>query len=181
MMMMIWFLVGQQYTADGAEITDPVAGSKLIINPYIPALVMDLTYTYEQIRMSGARVVKFEVKIGAKENLSNDFPIFRLGDIYLMKAEAMFRQNKSPGEAVQYVNPLRERAGLDDWSGGDLSLDSLLAERGREMFFEGHRRQDQIRFGTFGDAWWEKAVSGKDRETFPIPQWVIDANPNLAN
>jgi hypothetical protein len=49
------------------------------------------------------------------------------------------------------------------------------------MFFEGHRRQDQIRFGTFNRPWWEKQVSSTDRNTFPIPQWVIDSNPNLAN
>jgi hypothetical protein len=49
------------------------------------------------------------------------------------------------------------------------------------MFCEGHRRQDLIRFGKFGDAWWEKMPSGADRETFPIPQWAIDANPNLGN
>ncbi len=175
------FLVGQQYTSDGQEIVDPVAGSNLIIDPYIPALMMDLTYTYQEIRMSGARVAKFEIKKGAKANLSNDFPIFRLADIYLMKAEAMLRQGKAAGQAVEYVNPLRERANVDPWTGADLTLESLLAERGREMFFEGHRRQDQIRFGTFNDAWWEKQADGPDRNTFPIPQWVIDANPNLAN
>ncbi len=175
------FLVGQQYTADGQEIVDPVAGSNLIIDPYIPALVMDLTYTYQEIRMSGARVVKFEIKNGAKANLSNDFPIFRLADIYLMKAETMLRQGKSASEAVEYVNPIRERASVDPWTGADLTLESLLAERGREMFFEGHRRQDQIRFGTFNVAWWEKAADGPERNTFPIPQWVIDSNPNLAN
>ncbi len=175
------FLVGQQYTIDGLEIFDATADANLVINPYIPALQMDLSYTYEEIRMSGARVAKFEIKKGAKENLSNDFPIFRLADIYLMKAEAMLRQNKSAAEAVNYVNEIRERAEVAPWSAGDLTLESLLAERGREMFFEGHRRQDQIRFGTFNNAWWEKSTSSTDRNTFPIPQWVIDSNPNLGN
>jgi hypothetical protein len=175
------FLVGQQYTIDGEEIFDATADAKLVINPYIPALQMDLSYTYEEIRMSGARVSKFEIKKGAKDNLSNDFPIFRLADIYLMKAEAMLRQNKSAAEAVNYVNEIRERAEVAPWSAGDLTLESLLAERGREMFFEGHRRQDQIRFGTFNDAWWEKSASSTDRNIFPIPQWVIDSNPNLGN
>ena len=178
------FLVGQQYTSDGVEIIDPSAGegSKLIIDPYIPALQMDATYTPQEIRMSGARVVKFEIKKGAKDNLSNDFPIFRLADIVLMKAEAMIRQNKPvDAETLGDVNFIRERAGVSAWTGTDLTLDNILEERGREMFFEGHRRQDQIRFGTFGNPWWEKAASGPERETFPIPQWVIDSNPNLAN
>lgn len=175
------FLVGQQYDMNGKEIVDQVAGSNLIIDPYIPALQMDLTYTYEEIRMSGARVQKFEIKMGAKDNLSNDFPVFRLADAMLMKAEAMLRQSKSAGEALTYVNPIRERAGVSSWTGADLTLESLLEERGREMFFEGHRRQDQIRFGTFNAAWWEKSASTADRNTFPIPQWVLDSNPNLSN
>jgi len=175
------FLVGQQYTIDGVEIFDATAGTNLVIDPYIPALQMDLSYSYQNIRMSGARVSKFEIKKGAKDNLSNDFPIFRLADIYLMKAETMLRQNKSAAEALNYVNEIRERAEADLWSAGDLTLESLLAERGREMFFEGHRRQDQIRFGTFNNAWWEKSASSTDRNTFPVPQWAIDSNPNLGN
>lgn len=166
---------------NGKAIVDQTAGSNLIIDPYIPALQMDLSFTYEEIRMSGARVAKFEIRMGAKDNLSNDFPVFRLADFYLMKAEAMFRQNKPTADAVEYINPIRERANATPWTGADLSLETLLDERAREMFFEGHRRQDQIRFGTFNNAWWEKSASSTDRNTFPIPQWVIDSNPNLAN
>jgi hypothetical protein len=43
----------------------------------------------------------------------------------------------------------------------------ILAERGREMFCEGHRRQDLIRFGRFLDAWWEKPASDSKRTTIP--------------
>ncbi len=175
------FLVGQQYTSGGQPITDETADALLVIDPYIPALQMDLSYTYPEIRMSGARVVKFEIAMGAKDNLSNDFPVFRLGDIYLMKAEAMLRQNKPAADALDYVTPIRERANASDWSPADLTLENLLAERGREMFFEGHRRQDLIRFGEFNEAWWEKDASTEDRNTFPIPQWVLDSNPNLSN
>ena len=171
-----WFLVGQQYTSSGQPITDNTAGSPLVLDPNIPALNMDATYTPEEIRMSGARVEKFEMKMGAKANLSNDFPIFRYADVLLMKAETMIRQDEN---GDQYVNMIRSRAGLDDWT--DVTLEMLLEERGRELFFEGHRRQDQIRFGTFNEAWWEKDPSTTDRNTFPIPQWVIDANPNLAD
>ena len=39
-----------------------------------------------------------------------------------------------------------------------------------------------IRFGKYLDAWWEKpADDSPDRTVFPIPQWAIDANPNLGN
>lgn len=170
------FLVGQQYDYEGNEITDIVAGENLVFTPNIPALNMDNTYTLAQIRMSGVRAVKFEVKIGAKDNLSNNFPIFRYADILLMKAECVMRQG---GNGDEWINPIRERAGVPAFSGA--TMDELLAERGREMFFEGHRRQDLIRFGKFNNAWWEKPVSSPDRNTFPIPQWAIDANPNLAS
>lgn len=171
------FLYGQQYASNGDELSDPGAeGAKLIFNPFIPALVMDASYTPIQVRLSGVRVAKFEIKLGAKANLSNDFPIFRYADILLMKAEAMIRQGKNGDE---YVNMIRTRAGVSPWTGTTLA--QLLAERGREMFWEAHRRQDLIRFGEFNKAWWEKPASAPDRKTFPIPQWAIDANPNLAN
>jgi len=171
-----YFLNGQQYDYAGSKIYDVAAGNlPLIFNPHIPALVMDASYSPAEIRMSGARVVKFEIKKGAKADLSNDYPIFRYADIILMKAEAMIRQGKD-GDAL--VNQVRERAGLGDWTG--TSLDSLLAERGREMFWEAQRRQDLIRFDKFNDAWWEKPASSPTRKLFPIPQWAIDINPNLA-
>ena len=170
-----YFLVGQQYTSTGQPIVDAVAGKPLVFNPYIPKLVMDASFTPEVIRMSGARVKKFEIKLGAKENLSNDFPIFRLADIMLMKAEAMVRQSKNGDD---YINPIRRRAGLADLS--NATLDDILAERGREMFWEAHRRQDLIRFGKFNQAWWKKRASDVSRRIFPIPQWAIDSNPNLA-
>lgn len=175
------FLVGLQYSSSGEPLLDAAAGSELILNPYIPALFMNATYTPQEIRMSGARIVKFEIKMGATDNLSNDFPIFRYADILLMKAESMIRQGKSVTDALEFVNPIRTRAGIEAWNAEDLTLDSLLAERGREMFFEAHRRQDLIRFGKYLEAWWEKDASTSDRLTFPIPQKVIDSNPNLEN
>jgi len=170
------FLVGAQFTSAGEALFDETAGAPLVLNPHIPALLMDGSYSFEEIRMSGARVIKFEIKKGADENLSNDFPIFRYADVLLMKAEAMIRQGEN---GDQYVNEIRRRAGVSEWTGA--TLDQILEERGREMFMEGHRRQDLIRFGKYNDSWWEKDASGSDRNVFPIPQWAIDANPNLAN
>lgn len=170
------FLVGQQYTSSGVPIKDPgAADANLILDPYIPALFMTAANSLIEIRMSGARVAKFEIKKGAKANLSNDFPLFRYADILLMKAECMIRRG---GNGDSYVNQIRTRAGVPTLS--SVNLATLLEERGREMFWEGHRRQDQIRFGTFNNAWWEKPASTPDRNIFPIPQWAIDANPNLA-
>lgn len=170
------FIVGLQYASNGQPLFDETAETEVVLDPHIPALEMDGSNTFAEIRLSGARVGKYEIARGAMESLSNDFPLFRYADILLMKAEAVIRQG---GNGDQWVNEIRNRAGLGNWSG--VTLDMLLEERGREMFCEGHRRQDLIRFGKFNDSWWEKDVSDPSRNTFPIPQWAIDANPNLGN
>jgi hypothetical protein len=169
------FLYGPQFTSSGAEIIDGVANAPLIIDPFIPALEMTIeNNTPQEIRMSGARVAKFEIKKGAKADLSNAFPVFRYADILLLKAEALIRQGQNGDD---YVNMIRNRAGIDSWSG--VTLEMLLEERGRELFWEAHRRQDLIRFGQFNKSWWEKPASTPDRNVFPIPLWAKEANPNL--
>ena len=170
-----YFLYGLQKTITGAEIIESITGEPLDIDPYLPALKMDEgAYTPKQIRTTGPRAIKYEVKVGAKENLSNDFPLFRITDFYLMKAETEIRQGRS---GDQWINPIRTRAGVSTWT--NATLDQLLAERGRELWLEGHRRQDQIRYGKWGNSWWEKPASDASRRTFPIQKWAIDANPNL--
>ena len=58
--------------------------------------------------------------------------------------------------------------------------DELLDERGREFAYEMHRREDLIRFGKFGDAWWAKDQDpDKHYEFFPIPFTILTANPSL--
>lgn len=170
------FIWGPQYTSTGEEIIESITGEPLDIDPYLPALSMTDAFTPKQIRTTGARIGKYEIKMGAKENLSNDFPLFRLSDFYLMKAECEIRLGNNGDE---WVNPIRTRAGVAAYNG--CTLDQLLEERGREMFVEGHRRQDLIRFGKWGQSWWEKEAHGDERNTFPIPQWAIDGNPNLGN
>jgi hypothetical protein len=177
-------LYGPQLASDGTEIIDGATEAPLNIDPILPALYMTANggFTIDQYRNTGARVGKYEIAMGAKQNLSNDFPLFRLSDFYLMKAEVMIRQG-GDGAGDAYITPIRTRAGLDPASG--FGLDSLLAERARELYVEGHRRQDLIRFDKFTESWWEKGgnyegVSGDPTvETFPIPKWALDANPNL--
>jgi len=114
--------------------------------------------------------------------LSNDFPLFRITDFYLMKAETEIRLG-GPGDGDSWINEIRERADVSIWTGA--TLDQLLAERGRELFCEGHRRQDLIRYGKFTNIWWAKGdnqggVAGDPSvKTFPIPKYASDANPNL--
>jgi starch-binding outer membrane protein, SusD/RagB family len=168
-------IYGLQYAATGGVILDGETHQPLDLTPYVPALYMQApAFTPQQIRCTGARVGKYEIKMGAKENLSNDFPLFRLTDFYLMKAELLIRLGQN-GDA--WVNPIRTRAGVPAWTG--TTLDQLLAERGRELYCEGHRRQDLIRFGKWEQAWWEKQAHGNNLRTFPIPKYASDANPNL--
>lgn len=99
----------------------------------------------------GARFVKFQIQEGVGDHMSNDFPIYRLADVYLMKAEAEIRANggQANSVAVAAANKVRERAGATTYNETSLTLDELCNERCRELMWEGHRRQDLIRFGRF--------------------------------
>lgn len=170
------FLAGPQFALDGTRLTDDNAeaadpdGAPLTFTPEINELAPN------SLRQAGVRVGKFEFRVGATPNLSNDFPIFRYGDILLMKAEVQWRSGNNAG-ALNYVNQIRSRAGADPLT--VIDADILLAERGREMFAEGYRRSDLIRFGRYNDAWWEKPASMPHVNIFPIPQGQLDANADL--
>ena len=122
---------------------------------------------------------------------SIDFPLFRLPEAYLNYAEAVLRGGTggSMGQAVTYVNLLRQRAyGNSNGNVASLSLDDILTERAKEFFWEGYRRTDLVRFGKFTDGsylWPFKggiaAGRGIDatRSIFPLPSADLIANPNL--
>ena len=120
-----------------------------------------------------------------------DFPMFRLADVYLMYAEAVVRGGGgSMATAVNYINELRQRA-YGDNSGNinqsDLTLNFILSERSRELYWEAHRRTDLIRFGQFSDQgvwpWKGNVPLGQTTEAFrdimPIPASDLGVNPNL--
>lgn len=121
-----------------------------------------------------------------------DFPMFRLADAYLMYAEAVLRGGGgSSAQALTYVNQIRQRAYGDpsgDITAGQLDLPFVLAERARELIWEGHRRNDLIRYGLFtgGTYLWswkgntQTGTSTADtRNLYPIPASELLANPNL--
>jgi hypothetical protein len=143
---------------------------------------------YKNIRSDG----------GAVSDITNtfsdvDFPVFRLPEMYLIYAEAVLRGGTGGDNAtaVTYINTIRRRAyGNND---GDitqslLTTDFVLAERGRELYWEGHRRTDLIRYGllTTGTYLWPwkggvssgTAVDSKFN-LFPIPATNRTSNPNL--
>lgn len=117
-----------------------------------------------------------------------DFPLFRLADVYLMYAEAVLRGGGgSQATAISYINDIRTRAnGFGSVS--TIDLDFILDERARELFWEGHRRTDLIRYGRFtgGSYLWpwkggvkDGASTSSHLDVMPIPSTDLNANPNL--
>jgi len=125
-------------------------------------------------------------------HVDTDFPMFRLADAYLIYAEAQLRGGGgTAAQALTYVNALRQRA-FGNTSGnitaGQLTLDFILAERGRELLWEGHRRTDLVRFGKFTGgsyiwAWKGGTAAGAATDAhldlYPLPANELVANPNL--
>ncbi len=179
------FVVGPQFTAAGERITDSGVFSAFDLNgpplTFTPA-VNDLEAV--ACRQCGARIGKYQFEMGIGPDMSNDFVIFRYADVLLMKAEALWRQNPGDGEALALVNQIRTRSGVDPFA--SLDADKLLAERGRELFWEQVRRQDLIRFEgveggqtRYNDPWQFKPVSESFRNVAPIPSNQLQTNPNL--
>ena len=119
-----------------------------------------------------------------------DFPMFRLTDAYLMYAEATLRgaAGGNVATALGYVNQIRDRADAAPINTAQLTLDFILDERGRELFWECHRRTDLSRFGKFsgGSKIWQwkggimaGAATASFRDLMPIPARTIQANPTL--
>lgn len=120
---------------------------------------------------------------------NTDFPLFRLADVYLMYAECFLRGGGGTSSlALEYVNAVRARSHASEVTAGDLTLDFILDERGRELNLEGHRRSDLIRFGKFTGGsylwpWKGNTLNGtsisSDYALFPIPLTALQANTNL--
>ncbi len=145
-----------------------------------PEVVLTPTFQslYNTARQSGARVKKWEIETGSNGFLNSDFFVFRFSDILLTKAEALWRINPSSGEALTLVNQFRLRASVDPFL--SLTAENILAERGRELFLEGWRRSDVIRFGKYNKPTIFKPwISEAFRKLYPIPKEQLDANPNL--
>lgn len=117
--------------------------------------------------------------------VDTDWPVFRGADAYLMYAECAARGAADKTKGQQYLDAVRARAGVGSIA---LTLDNIIDERGRELYYEGFRRQDLIRFGLFtSDKYlWEfkggvqagKAVDDHFN-LYPLMSSDLNANGNL--
>ena len=145
---------------------------------------------YAYPKFNNHSVINGDTVNGSDGNFCDtDFPMFRMGDVYLMYAEAILRGGTggSEGDAVNYVNQLRTRAGVSTVN--SLTLDFILDERARELGWECHRRTDLIRFGKFSQSsyvwqWKGNVKQGQSTDSkydvYPIPDSEVNSNPNVA-
>ena len=114
----------------------------------------------------------------------NDFIVYRYADVLLSRAEALNEINGPSKEVTDLINQVRTRAHVSTLNWQNYTKETLrgflLEERGRELYCEGHRRDDLIRHGKFIEKALEKGVAAKPYHVlFPIPQSAMNENPNL--
>lgn len=165
------FIVGPQLDFGGSAILDYASDDGNPILNYTPKINELAPNSY---REAGARPGKFSFKQFGRGDMDNDYPLVRLGELYLIRAEGLARAASDWSLALTDTNMIRARAGVSAMS--SVTADQFLAERGREMFQEATRRQDLIRFDKWGSTWWEKPTSDAYRKVFPIPFDAIQAS-----
>lgn len=169
------FLIGQGINYQNGQNVNDRNGNPLIFT-------VDINNIQNATEGEGVRILKFAPdpnNVGG--NGGNDYPYFRLAEMYLIRAEAKNELGDTAG-AIADVNIVRARVGVAPLAGGLSQAqvrEAIYNERLFELTYEARRRQDLIRAGRFTQAWSYKAAREPFRILFPIPQTQIDANPNL--
>ncbi|HLA56196.1 MAG TPA: RagB/SusD family nutrient uptake outer membrane protein [Flavobacterium sp.] len=136
----------------------------------------EITSLTDALENEGVRIGKYEIKAGEKWERDHDFVLIRYSEILMMQAECYVRLG-SPELATPFVQQITSRANTAMPAVIDLNF--IDKELLREFAFEGSRRTDNIRFGTFFQPWWEKPATPAYRAIFPIPSSVLATNTNL--
>jgi hypothetical protein len=180
------FLAGQQYDEAGKPKKDR-KGNALA---YTPQISENMIETGPNLEVTGIRVVKYvpDYTSGGQYYggpAGNDLMILRYADVWLMVAEAKMRTGDIAG-GLKMVNELRQTRGAAPFAALPLvnennvdDPNTLLAERGRELYWEKSRRTDLIRFGVYLKPWQYKPTDDPKYLFFPIPNQALAANPNL--
>jgi len=179
-------VVGQQVNEAGQNIKDR-QGNPLSFTTDVKLVEIEKS----RLEVAGIRVVKYPPDYSAYSggNQKNQLQIFRYADVLLMIAEAKLRQTAPDmAGALLLINQLRAARGASAITAITLvnpanvyDPTTLLAERGRELYWESWRRQDLIRFGVFLKQWALKAADADPQRNllFPIAPDELLANPNL--
>lgn len=177
------FLVNQQYNENGVPEKDRKGNPLAFVKDIAP----DMKETGSNLEVTGIRVVKYVpdyTQYGGGP-AGNDLMIFRYPDVVLMVAEAKQRTGDAAG-ALALVNGLRTARGAAPLASMALvntsnveDPNTLLAERGRELYWESVRRTDLQRFGVYLKPWQYKPTDDPKNLIFPIPNSALAANPNL--
>lgn len=198
------WIQGQQYSASGQPLNSTMGattGQPLAFVNALPGID-------KSDEIHGFRLGKFEIKMEANVQLSNDWPLLRYADVLMMKAESLLRTGKAD-EAAALVTQVRNRnfktnpakatvtgAQLQQGSvynyglrnhltstnegGADITFGRFLDELGWEFNQEARRRQDLIRFGVFTKkSWLSHSPNGDYRALYPIPRIELNKNANL--
>jgi len=167
------FLIGQQYALDGTPLTDRQGAPLEFSRGFVDGTGSPNLINNDE--KTGIRTMKYNPRFAG--GFENHSITFRYADAHLMKAEAMMR---SGGDPTAMVNDLRTIRGATPL--GSVGEQQLLDERGRELFVEGWRRNDMIRFGQYLRGWEFKSsgeTGNATRNLFPIPLPQLLANPSL--
>ena len=181
-------MIGQQYNENGVALKDR-KGAPLAFNPVI---ANDQKETGANLEVTGIRVEKYgpDFTNGSKyyqSNAGNDIVILRYPDVVLMVAEAKLRAAAPDATGARaLVNALRAVRGAAPMatlplvnSANPVDPVTLLAERGRELYWESVRRTDLIRFGVYLKPWQYKPTDNPKYLLMPIPGQALGSNPNL--
>ena len=179
--------------------SDPVlarnSNKQINFTPEIPSIILE--GDTKALEEPGARPLKFELDPNAAaSHMGNDFPLIRLAEMYMIKAEALTAMDQV-GAATAPFNTVRTRTGADPLTGAPSQsrmYELILQERGFEFHFEMLRRQDQIRYEfahgmdrsdepyapSFTGPWrFKQSQSDNFRALFPLPENQISVNPEL--
>lgn len=174
----VGFLRGQQYDENGVALKDR-NGRPLAFTDAVALQETDPT----TLEVTGIRVIKYPIHYNPAgegyENAGNDYVIFRYADVLLMKAEALLRKSAPDAVgALAIVSQIRAKRGASVL--GAVTLPNILDERQREFYWDGWRRTDMVRFGTFLAARALKPGASDPKYLwYPIPTGALAVNPNL--
>ena len=164
------FLIGQQYGLSGNALQDRPGNPLEFGRDFVDGSGAQSLINNDE--KTGIRMMKYSPRFDG--GFTGHVLVMRYADAYLMKAEAMARLGQ---DATSMVNDLRVLRGATPL--GSVDLDAIADERARELYGEGWRRNDMIRFGQYLRNWEFKADTDAKRLLFPIPLPQLLANPNL--